>query len=538
MRKIKGYIRRKPEPNDDVEQMSELLYKLNEIRDNEPKPDLAKGVGEVVKLVSDLTEIKGNIEETVDTKLSEVDDAVEQLKATVEEVKTIKKGEEGYTPVKGVDYFDGEPGLPGKDADEEKIFSRLEKKIPRPLDEKKLKKSILKEIPVTKADLKIIREKVEVDPMAVIDKIMALPEEARKKLKFKEENIDGLSQTIRAMQSQLGRGYLHGGGISNITGLIEAGTNVTIDGSGTNTEPYIINSSGGGSTLTVETQDGVTTVANVNTIKVTDGTLTDEGGGVVSIDTGGGTSGLEIDVTTIASGTTTRILYDNAGVLGEYAISGTGNVAMTDTPVFTTRIETPVVRATTSGGLLLEASNGTDVGLLGVANTANIEWYGSHNFNTATQDTIAGFLGSSKTLSSLTTTTYPTLTELSYVKGVTSSIQTQLNGKASTAQVFDWNPFFNGSIPNGDYRIIINCSFAGTINEITTRSVSGTGTLTGKVNTTALGGTANSVSSSEQSQTHSSSNTFSAGDDIVITMSSVSSLLDMSVKIKYTRTLA
>ena len=38
----------------------------------------------------------------------------------------------------------------------------------------------------------------------------------------------------------------------------------------------------------------------------------------------------------------------------------------------------------------------------------------------------------SSTLSSLTTSTYPSLTELSYVKGVTSVIQTQLNAKAAT----------------------------------------------------------------------------------------------------------
>jgi hypothetical protein len=36
-------------------------------------------------------------------------------------------------------------------------------------------------------------------------------------------------------------------------------------------------------------------------------------------------------------------------------------------------------------------------------------------------------------IGSLATTTYPTLTELSYVKGVTSALQTQLNGKAATS---------------------------------------------------------------------------------------------------------
>ena len=43
---------------------------------------------------------------------------------------------------------------------------------------------------------------------------------------------------------------------------------------------------GGGSSLTVEEQDGVPSVSPVNTIRVSNGTLTDEGGGVVSIVTG------------------------------------------------------------------------------------------------------------------------------------------------------------------------------------------------------------------------------------------------------------
>ncbi len=41
------------------------------------------------------------------------------------------------------------------------------------------------------------------------------------------------------------------------------------------------------------------------------------------------------------------------------------------------------------------------------------------------------YFSGTNTISSLTTATYPSLTELSYVKGVTSSIQTQLNSKGS-----------------------------------------------------------------------------------------------------------
>lgn len=97
---------------------------------------------------------------------------------------------------------------------------------------------------------------------------------------------------------------------------------------------------------------------------------------------------------------------------------------------------------------------------------------------------------------------------------------------------------FIASPSNKDYRITLNMAHAGTITATTTRSASGTCTATFKVNSTALGGTANSVSSTEQERTHSSSNTFVAGDDIVLTVSSNSACADMSFTIKYTRTLA
>lgn len=108
---------------------------------------------------------------------------------------------------------------------------------------------------------------------------------------------------------------------------------------------------------------------------------------------------------------------------------------------------------------------------------------------------------------------------------------------ASTTQTGEFMSGFISSPANKDYRIVVKAAHGGTITETTTRSASGTCTATFKINTTALGGTANSVSSSEQSQAHSSSNVFAAGDDIVITISSNSSCADMSFTIKYTRVL-
>lgn len=82
-----------------------------------------------------------------------------------------------------------------------------------------------------------------------------------------------------------------------------------------------------------------------------------------------------------------------------------------------------------------------------------------------------------------------------------------------------------------DYKILVKCPFAWTITGVTTITTAGTATVTCKINSTALGGTANSASTSEQSQAHSSSNAVSEGDDIVLTVSSTSSCEGLSVNV-------
>lgn len=91
---------------------------------------------------------------------------------------------------------------------------------------------------------------------------------------------------------------------------------------------------------------------------------------------------------------------------------------------------------------------------------------------------------------------------------------------------------------NKDYPVLINSPYAMTINSITTKSGTGTCTLTGKIGATALGGTANSVSTSEQEQTHSSDNAMAAGGDFTLTVSSNSGAENVSVTVKATITLA
>lgn len=47
------------------------------------------------------------------------------------------------------------------------------------------------------------------------------------------------------------------------------------------------------------------------------------------------------------------------------------------------------VRGDATDGLLLESANGTDIAVLGAANTANVTWYGAHNFSSGISNTIA-----------------------------------------------------------------------------------------------------------------------------------------------------
>ncbi len=78
----------------------------------------------------------------------------------------------------------------------------------------------------------------------------------------------------------------------------------------------------------------------------------------LEIGSGGGGSGITIGSTTITSGTNTRVLFNNSGVVGEYSISGTVNVAMTTSPLFTT----PRLSSTSTTGYVWTATDASGNG--------------------------------------------------------------------------------------------------------------------------------------------------------------------------------
>lgn len=198
-------------------------------------------------LIQDFSNFKEKAKEEFETKLEEVNSSVkhvvnqaisivEQTKEeAIQVIKDIKQGDRGEKGDKGdpaepVDKQEivnevlsrieiPEPQVIDIESIKEEILSSIP--VPKPIDENKLLAKFLRNIPEKKGDLKIITEQVETDPLSVVDKIMELVNDG--KLKLKTKDIDGLEQTIQAFQSQLGRGYLHGGGDT-----VVAGTGITI----------------------------------------------------------------------------------------------------------------------------------------------------------------------------------------------------------------------------------------------------------------------------------------------------------------------
>ncbi|MFA6586244.1 MAG: hypothetical protein WCS86_03750 [Candidatus Paceibacterota bacterium] len=153
--------------------------------------------------------------------------------------------------------------------------------------------------------------------------------------------------------------------------------------------------------------------------------------------------GLRVSSTSSASPATNNYaLYVDtpSGATNNYAaIFAGGNVgigttvpgALLDLGLAGTTLGVVRLAGSTSGNVSLQpnAIAGTDIVLTLPATTGTLA------LGTGTTNEIAYWSGTN-TLGTLAVATYPSLTELSYVKGLSSAIQTQLGGKAATGQTF------------------------------------------------------------------------------------------------------
>lgn len=105
-------------------------------------------------------------------------------------------------------------------------------------------------------------------------------------------------------------------------------------------------------------------------------------------------------------------------------------------------------------------------------------------------------------------------------------------------KMFEWSGMIETPEHNKTYTLVLKAPFAGTIHETTTDCGSGSGTARFKIEGVNLGGTINTVTTSEQSQTHNSANVFASGDTVSMTMTSDSpSLIDYVFTVRYSRLL-
>ena len=99
----------------------------------------------------------------------------------------------------------------------------------------------------------------------------------------------------------------------------------------------LFNNNGGSGGAALEVSDGSTNVFNVSEILFTGATVGNGGGGIATVLISATASSITVGTTTVASGTTGRVLYDNAGVLGEMTNTGSGTVnVLQNTPTLTT----------------------------------------------------------------------------------------------------------------------------------------------------------------------------------------------------------
>ena len=257
-----------------------------------------------------------------------------------------------------------------------------------------------------------------------------------------------------------------------------------------------------GGTLSLEvnsTPNGDQTLLNL--VAGTNITLTDDGIGSVTIDASGGGGG---DV----------YLANDQTFTGE----NTFNIASgTKEPII-------ITKGGNGAGLKVTKTSGSG-DAIEVAN-------GSVSIADETASTIAHFDGS-KRLKSLATSTYPSLTELSYVKGVTSAIQTQLNAlKIEEINLQD----IGTALPASTYTVVLDAKYARTINELTVDAGAGTCTLTMNINGTPVTGISSvSVSTTEATYTATAANAIAIGDIVTIVTTSNSGLDNLQITVRTTR---
>lgn len=235
------------------------------------EPSLLKTVNDfhqLTVLVKELRALKTKMEQDDTTFQEKVGMTFDKVNEIIKKTHVMQKGDkgekgdmpvagvdyplpkDGYTPVKGVDYFDGEPGV---SPDPKAIVREILPLIPTP--EKPDVEAVVKKV------LELIRQPEHKDTLLDEDTLLAVLLRAFENKKLDWRKIPGLENEMASYRNQLaGKTYgkdtwARGGGDT-----VAAGTNVTIT---TNSDgSKVINATGGSGGVTIETPAGVVDASN------------------------------------------------------------------------------------------------------------------------------------------------------------------------------------------------------------------------------------------------------------------------------------
>lgn len=418
-----------------------------------------------------------------------------------------RDGVDGYSPVKGLDYFDGEkgdkgepgaPGAPGKDGSPD-TPKEIRDKLESLKKDDRLDKSAIKGLDDLEDRLvQATQIRFQGSGYSGIKDLVA---GSNITITKDGNNIATISSTggggggaVDSVNGQTGAVVLDTGDIAEVTDknyvtdadLIvlgntsgtntgdQVGDGVTITGSGTIADPFV---AVGGSTPpgvknSIEIDSGdLQLVGDNNTPGASKYYGTDSGGtkGFFSFPSGGtvnwgdltGTlsdqtdlqSALDAKVTAnagITGATKTKITYDAKGLVTGGADATTADIADSSNKRYVTDAQLTVI-GNTSG----TNTGDQDLSSLAPKTSPTFATSITGSYLTASQLLITD---GSKNIVSAAVATYPSLTELTYLKGVTSSVQTQLNAKQASITGTDTRIlYFDGTNnPAGDANLTWN----------------------------------------------------------------------------------
>ena len=185
-----------------------------------------------------------------------------------------------------------------------------------------------------------------------------------------------------------------------------------------------------------------------------------------------GTTGTDVS-SSVANSTTTPVITLNVPTA---SATNRGALSSSDWTTFNSKesaltFSSPLVRTTNT--ISIPAATTSVNGYL--TSTDWTTFNSKANALSGTINTIA-YWNSSTTISSLALLTYPSLTELSYVKGVTSAIQTQLDAKQIALNGTGFVKASGTTISYDNSTYLTTASAASTYQTILTNPVTGTGT--------------------------------------------------------------